>query len=345
MFGSAKISTRQLIRLSRQMAVSLNAGIDIRSAWAREVERASGWAMRARYRTILEAVKGGESVSAALAATDDYFPPLFREILAMGEESGHLGEAFAQLADHYETRARMANALLAAMIWPGIELSFALVMVAALIYVPKALTNSDIDILGLGLVGAKGVQIYAMFLLMVAAGIGALVYAMRRGVFWVRPIQKAMLFVPAIGNVLRTLALARIAWSLQLTFNTSMSVRRALRLSLNSAQNPYYTELFDPIHQAIASGETVYEAFLGTGVFPADFLDTLQVGEESGQIVETMARLSKLYQAKASAAMTALAVIGGFLIWLLVAAILVVLIFRVAFFYLNTINNAVNGKF
>ncbi len=79
MFGSAKISTRQLIRLSRQMAVSLNAGIDIRSAWAREVERASGWAMRARYRTILEAVKGGESVSAALAATDDYFPPLFRE--------------------------------------------------------------------------------------------------------------------------------------------------------------------------------------------------------------------------------------------------------------------------
>ena len=103
--------------------------------------------------------------------------------------------------------------------------------------------------------------------------------------------------------------------------------------------------MFDPIHQAIASGETVYEAFLGTGVFPSDFLDTLQVGEESGQIVETMARLSKLYQAKASTAMTALAVIGGFLIWLLVAAILVVLIFRVAFFYLNTINNAVNGKF
>ena len=236
MFGSPKISTRQLIRLSRQMAVSLNAGIDIRSAWAREVERASGWTMRARYRTILEAVKGGESVSAALAATDDYFPPLFREILAMGEESGHLGEAFAQLADHYETRARMANALLAAMIWPAIELAFALVIVAALIYVPKALANSDIDILGLGLVGAKGVQTYALFLLMVAAGIGALVYAMRRGVFWVRPIQKAMLFVPAIGNVLRTLALARIAWSLQLTFNTSMSVRRALRLSLNSAE-------------------------------------------------------------------------------------------------------------
>ena len=168
---------------------------------------------------------------------------------------------------------------------------------------------------------------------------------MRRGVFWVRPIQKAMLFVPAIGSVLRTLALARIAWSLQLTFNTSMSVRRALRLSLNSAQNPYYTDLFDLIHQAIASGETVYEAFLGTGVFPAEFLDTLQVGEDSGQIVETMARLSKLYQAKASAAMATLAVIGGFLIWLLVAAILIMLIFRVAFFYLNTINNAVNGNF
>ncbi len=345
MFFSPRISLRNLARLSRRLSITLTAGIDVRKAWAREVERATGWAMHKRFQMIADAIQQGESVGEAIKETDDYFPPLFREIASVGEESGHLGEALAQLADHYDGQLRMRSTLLAAMVWPAIELSVALAAVALLIWLPSALTAHPIDILGFGLVGARGLQIYLCFLALVAAVVGAIAFAMHRGVFWVRPIQKGMLFIPAIGNVLRTLALARLAWSLHLTFNTGMNVRRAIRLSFNSTQNAYYTALIDPVQQSIEAGDSIYEAFLDTRAFPNDFLDTLHVGEQSGELVESMARLSRLYQAQAQSAMNVLAVIGGFLIWAMVAGMIVMLIFRLAFFYINTINNAANGKF
>ena len=47
------------------------------------------------------------------------------------------------------------------------------------------------------------------------------------------------------------------------------------------------------------------------GGYPADFLDTLAVGEQSGKIVESMGRLAKQYQDRARSAMAALAVVAG----------------------------------
>ena len=75
MFFSPRISAKPLAFLCRRLATALTAGIDMRTVWAREAKHAQGRAARRHLAAISRAINAGESLTAALAATDDFFPP------------------------------------------------------------------------------------------------------------------------------------------------------------------------------------------------------------------------------------------------------------------------------
>jgi len=348
MLFSPRIRLGQLAGLCRRLAISLEAGLDVRKVWTREAERPVSPAARRRFQTIREHVNRGDSLGEAFAATGDYFPVLFRELAAVGEQTGHMSECFAQLADHYEGQIRLRRLFLASIAWPMIQLAVAILVVGFLIWILGAIgemTGTTVDILGFGLVGTRGLAIYASVLAVAGAAVFFFIHAVQRGMFWTEPIQLLLARVPMLGPVLQTLALARLTWSLHLTLDTGMDLRRALKLSLRSTRNASFTRPMAAIDQAVARGESLYEAFWRTGVFPTDFLDALHTGEQAGRIVETMEVLSRQYQDRAQAATRVLTMLAGFAVWCMVAAFIILLIFRIALFYIGTINNAVNGNF
>jgi len=146
-----------------------------------------------------------------------------------------------------------------------------------------------------------------------------------------------VLRIPGVGKPLQTLAISRLAWSMHLTMNTGMDVRRALKLGLRSTQNARYTDQIPTIDAEIVGGNSIHDAFVVAGGYPTDFLDTLAVGEQSGQVVESMGRLARQYQERARMAMAALAVVAGVVVWMMIAAFIIVLIFRGAIFYRDII--------
>jgi hypothetical protein len=75
-------------------------------------------------------------------------------------------------------------------------------------------------------------------------------------------------------------------------------------------------------------GREIYEALSDTGVFPREFLDTLEVGERAGRLPESMAILSRQYQEQARRSMATLTVLAGFGVWAMVAALIILMIFR-----------------
>jgi type IV pilus assembly protein PilC len=119
-----------------------------------------------------------------------------------------------------------------------------------------------------------------------------------------------------------------------------MDLRHALALSLASTHNARYTDHSQRVVSQVARGQEIHEAFSDTGAFPREFMDTLEVGERSGRLPETMALLARQYQDEARRSMTTLTVLAGFAVWGVVAAIIIVMIFRLAFFYLNILNDA-----
>jgi len=343
MLFSPQAGTKMLAELSDRLAISLEAGLDLRTVWAREAQRRVGRAARARLHAVSQAVAGGQSLSAALAAAGDFFPPLFRELAEVGEKTGHLVEVFKQLAEHYRGQLSLRRTFLAAIAWPMIELALAILVVGFLIWILgfiRKLAGTDVDILGLGLVGNTGLAIYIAFLVALGAMLLLVLQAVRRGLIWTRPIQRGVLRLPWLGRALETLALARLAWTLHLTVKVGMDVPAALRLSLQSAGNARFTDQIDPIAADIAAGSSIHEAFLHAGSYPTEFLDGLSVGEQTGKLDESMATLSGQYQERARVALSVLTVLAGLAVWGLVALVIIVLIFRLFGFYLGTIQDA-----
>jgi type II secretory pathway component PulF len=94
----------------------------------------------------------------------------------------------------------------------------------------------------------------------------------------------------------------------------------------------------------VTSGQEICEVLSRTGAYPRDFLDTLEVGERSGRLPESMRILSEQYQDKARRALATLTMAAGFLVWALVAVIIIVMIFRLfTLLYLGPIQDALEG--
>jgi type II secretory pathway component PulF len=341
-FGSPRIQTKALADLCRRLSMSLGAGVDVRRIVAQEAVRASGMWARQRLQAVRDGVQAGNSLYESLQAADDYFPPLFVEMVQLGEQTGRLSETFALLADHYEGRVRLARTFLASLTWPLLELAIALAVVGLLIWIQGVLGaagGANTDLLGLGLSGTRGLVIYLVYLAAIGFGVYLFIRALRRGALWTRPLQRLALRVPGLGKPLRVVCLARLAWAMHLTFSTGMEVRRALRLSLRSAQNAHFSDQIRPIERALDAGESVADAFRQTEAFPGEFLDTLEVAEHSGRLAEAMAHLSEQYRQQAEVAMRVLATIGGFAVYAVIALFLIALIFTLAFSYFGMIRS------
>jgi type IV pilus assembly protein PilC len=195
------------------------------------------------------------------------------------------------------------------------------------------------DPLGFGLTGNRGLAIYVTFL----AGVGAIGWlcfrAIGRGLVWTRPIQRLVLRLPGIGKPLQTIALARLAWSMHLTMHGGMEIRRALQLSLRSTQNARYIDQIPIIESEVSAGNSIHSAFCRAGGYPADFLDTLAVGEESGKVVESMGLLARQYQEQAQAALAIAAMFAGWAVWAMIAALIIALIFRLFLSYIGMLQS------
>jgi type II secretory pathway component PulF len=341
MFFSSQIPTKTLVGLCQRLSTGLLAGVAARTVWAREAQQARGYAARNAATTVSQAVNRGDSMADSLAATGEYFPTLFREMTAVGEQSGKLGEIYQQLGEHYYAQIVLRRIFLASIAWPVLQLTIAILVVGGLIwamgYIGR-MTHSTIDILGFGLVGDRGLEIYASIVGAAVVFILVCVRAAARGLVWIRPVQYFIAAVPVLGSSLRTLALSRLAWSMCQTMNAGMEVRRALRLSLRSTHSAIFTDQIEPIDAAIGRGTSITAAFSKTGRFPPDFMDVVEVGEQSGRLVESMGQLSRQYNEQARAALVALTAIAGFAVWALVAALLVTLIFRLWGFYFHSLD-------
>lgn len=356
MLFSPRLSTRNLAALCRRIGASLEAGLDIRKVLSGEATRARSAVFRGRMTIISEAINQGQSVRQAFGQTDDYFPTLFLELVEVGDRSGHLGGALLQLADHYEYQLKLTRNFLASIAWPLIELTVAILVVGLMIGMlgwfggvethpgwyggdePRP-GPDEIEFNPFGLAGTLGVIIYFLGVGIVIVVLAALGYALRRGVAWTRPIQRLIMITPVLGSALESLAMARMTWAMYLTFNSGMDTRRAVALSLRTTQNSRYTDQMKAIDAELVNGSSLSESFSTSNVFPSNYMDALYVGEQSGNLVESMERISRQFRERAEAAMKVLGVIGFFAVFGLVAAIMIFMIFSIALSYIGMIND------
>ena len=344
MFLSPRIRLKPLAQLCYRLATATGAGIEDRKVWRSEAERGSRSQQR-KISQVAEDLAAGRSITDALRSTGKFFPPLFRQMVEVGEMSGRLDRTYGRLSKHYEHSLKVRRDFMGSLAWPLLQLAMAIGVIGLMIWimgmlpVNKGPKGMQADILGLGLIGTRGLVIYVNVLIVIGIALLLLLEAFRRGIGWTRSLQRTALLIPVIGGALKTLALSRFTWALQLVLDTPMDLRRALPLALEATGNDYFASEGPGVALRIEQGQSLHAALTATGVLPVELLDNIAVGEESGRLVETMERQSKEYQERAAIAISILAQAAGYLVWLIVAGMIITMIFRIFSFYVGTINS------
>ena len=332
-----RIPLNELAMMCRRIGVSLDAGIDIRKIWQNESERGTH-ATATHAAAVGDRINQGDSLFEALESRGSFYPPLLRRLVKVGERSGQLDKIFRQLADHYENNYRLRRFFLGKLTWPLIELAAALFVIGLAIWI---LGFTGVDVFGFGLMGTSGLVTYVA-LLTATALLGYAVFQIIRRALGLGPVLHVLTVLPFIGDFFRTLGLSRFSWVLGLSTNTETPVGTSIDMALDATLNPYFTSHGAHINATIAQGKPINEAIRPIDAFPSEFVDAVQVGEDTGKLSETMLRMAKAYEEQVQSQSTIITTVAAFAVWGIVAIFIILMIFRLAVFYVGTINNAVD---
>ena len=331
------ISTRSLINLSQRVGTALRSGVDARRVWELETRHASG-SLKGQLDAIRARVADGDPVAEAMRSANGYFPPMFVQMVEVGEHTGKLDEVLLRLAEHYEHQQQLKRAFWFGVAWPLFELIFAVAIIGLLILI-LGLVGAEANVFGIP-VGPTGAIVWFVGCGLVAGGIALAAHALARGWLGPQPVLLAMK-IPVLGQALESLALSRLTWSLALSLDSGMDARRAVDLSIRAAQNPYYQSSLSRVTGGIRANKQFHEAFREAGIFPQDFVDQLEAAELAGATTESLLRLAKEYEARANTAMRVLTAIATVVVMLLVFGLIIFAIFWLFLnLYMKPINDA-----
>ena len=126
--------------------------------------------------------------------------------------------------------------------------------------------------------------------------------------------------------------------ALRVTLDSSMSVGKALRLSLRATGNNAFLAQTDRIVKRVSKGEEISKAIGMNPIFPVEFLAVLSVGEVSGQIPEVMVRQTEYYREEAVRRTKTMTKAMAWGVYGLVAIFLIIAIFRMMGVYVQALN-------
>lgn len=334
---STRISLGQLAVICRSLSTSLSAGVPILKAFDTAGRKATG-KLKSILNDVVTSLKSGEDVTSALRVHGDAFPPLMVDMLSVGEQSGALPEVLKSLALHYENTLRLKRDFIGQMIGPMIRLFAAVHIIALLIFILGMVGDRQTDMLGWGLLGASGA---ATWLIAWYAGSAAafiayqVITASLQGKL---VLHRILMAIPVVGGCMRDFAIARFSWAFALTQEAGLPIDESLASSLKATANGVFINAIPHVVGDVMSGETLTSAFDRSGLFPADFVQIVEVGETSGTVPETLDRLSPQFEEQARRSLRILAETLGWIVWILVAAFIIFVIFSIALKYVGMIN-------
>jgi len=346
MLNNARMKTNDLAALCRRVGTGLSAGVDARKTWKREADRARSGSAGKALNHIADELAKGRSIHEAAAETGEAFPPVMHDMLRVGEQTGHGDRVLLKLADHFEHMGKLRRIFLTGIIWPMIQFGLAILVVALLIYLNESVranTDGAMDLVGIGLEGASGAITFLIIMGVLCLGLLLVVRQWSQGKWGAKHALTVLGRVPVLGECLRTFALGRMAWTLSLTTNTAMDVKSSIQSGLASTGHPIYMSLRERVSDRIQNGAKMYESLNETKVFPVEFLDAVEVGEETGRLSESMEHLSEQYTERTRSAAKALTIFASFAVWGFVALMIAMVVIRVVASYAGFITDLSDG--
>jgi type IV pilus assembly protein PilC len=202
----------------------------------------------------------------------------------------------------------------------------------------RGLDGKPLDMVGLGLTGVAGLVRFLGAVTAVVAGTAVawpIVARSWRDHGWARAVGKR---IPWLGSAARSAEGA--AWSRAASLAAHAGLSPGELVDLASAAAPGLSIKRTLLEGRLRQGHDLAEALGEVGRLPREVLEAIAVGEMTGNTAETLDRTAGRLEEAAIRGSAAAVRAVGFVAWALVAALVAMLVIRVASVYVGMIQDA-----
>jgi type IV pilus assembly protein PilC len=310
--GSIKM--RDIVIFTRQFSTMINAGLPLVQALDILAKQTENKVLSDVTRAVVFDVESGHTVADALAKHPNAFSDLYVNMVAAGEAGGILDTILMRLATFMEKNDALIRKVKGAMIYPGVIMSVAVIAITVLLIFVIPVFESMFASVGLGLPLPTRVVIGMSKFLKgywwgIGAGIAGFVYLMKK--YYASPsgkltIDRAMLRVPVLGDVLRKSAVSRFTRTLGTLISSGVSILDGLEITAKTAGNRVIQDAIMQSRASIAGGDTIASPLQKSAVFPAMVISMIAVGEQTGGLDEMLSKIADFYDEEVDAAVSSL---------------------------------------
>jgi type IV pilus assembly protein PilC len=312
--NAPKVSVADVAIFSRQFSTMINAGLPVLQCLAIIADQQVNPTFKTIVNQIKDDIGSGGNLSDSMAKHPKVFDELYVNMIRSGELGGVLDTILERLSVYMEKAEALKRKIKAAMMYPVIVISVAVIVIAFLMVkvIPtfEDVFNSfgaKLPPLTAGLVATS--RFMQRYWWMLAAGIAAI----RAGViaFGKTPkgeliLDSLLLKLPVFGDLAKKSAVARFTRTLGTLLKSGVPILEALETVAKTSGNKVVEGVINGARASIREGQGMTEPLKKDGVFPPMVIQMVSVGEETGKIDEMLMRAADFYEEEVDTAVEGL---------------------------------------
>jgi len=304
-FKKTKVSTKELIQFTRNLATMLAAGIPILKALDIIGKDQDNSTFRSIVFTIQSNVKSGSTLADSFEKFPILFDELYINLARAGEKTATLEKVLRQLVNYLEKTDKLKRKVKHAMIYPIAIFSVSIIVsfILLLFVIPQFKVMFDTAGVPLPLftryvLSLSSIVQHTWYLLAII--IISLFYAIRtlrrKSPYVAYKWDAFMLKIYVLGDVIKKSIIARFTRTLSVTLDAGLPIVDAMRSMVNIMGNKVYSKAAENVCTDLTRGNQLASALMATELFPNMVVQMISIGEESGKLGEMLGHIANYYE-------------------------------------------------
>lgn len=306
-FGGKKVKTDDIVMFTRQLSAMISAGVPLLRGLSSQYEHTDSEALKLVLNGVIKDVESGMQLADALAKYPAVFNDVYVNMVRAGEAGGILDDILKRLALQQEKNASMRKKIKSAMIYPIVLLVIAVaaflgMMIFVIPQIGKMMQDlggpdAELPMLTQIMLSVSDLMVkYGLFVLpVIVAGIVFLLRWLKtpkgRHVF-----HRFILKVPAVGAIVKKVAVARFARTFSALMGSGAAVLEALEVTARAVGNVVYEDVLHDAAKQVENGKQLSTIISKSDLFPPIVAQMLSVGEETGQTDVVLVKVADFYE-------------------------------------------------
>ncbi|HHA2503423.1 TPA: type II secretion system F family protein [Stenotrophomonas maltophilia] len=316
LFGAAgsPVKPKDIAFFSRQMATMMKSGVPIVSALDIIASGHKNPRMKKLVDTIRTDIEGGSSMYEAVSKHPVQFDELYRNLVRAGEGAGVLETVLDTVATYKENIEALKGKIKKALFYPIMVVVAMLVSGIMLVFVVPQFEDvfksfgAELPAFTQMVVNLSRFMVswwWLMLLIAIGAAVGAIM-AYKRSPKMQHAMDRFVLKVPVIGQIMHNSAIARFSRTTAVTFKAGVPLVEALGIVAGATGNTVYEEAVLRMRDDVSVGYPVNMSMKQTNLFPHMVIQMTGIGEEAGALDAMLFKVAEYYEQEVNNSVDAL---------------------------------------